>query len=121
MQPGQWYVVAFSIGAGVSILGFWTVVLARGLVPRLLPGPGARSHVVAELLTGGLLVAGGASLLADHAAAWAITLAGIGLGAVCYALAGSAGLYPGRRGLQGAFVVGWVFAIPAIVLLLINA
>lgn len=121
MPVSLWYVTLFCLGAGASIIGFWTVVLARRALGALLPGPGARGHVVAELLTGALLLAGGASLLADHEAGWAIGVAGIGLGAVVYALAGSPGMYPGRRALQAAFGVGWLFAIPAIALLLINA
>jgi hypothetical protein len=114
---GELYLIIFAFGAGASIAGFWAVVLAKGLLPSLIPSRrAARIHVAAELLSAALLIAAGTAMLLATDDAWSRILAALALGTLVYALLGSPGLYEDRRVLV-AFMIGWVFTIPAIIVL----
>lgn len=111
-----------SIGTGATVIAFWSVVVLRGGLPALIDDVHvARWHVLAEMLTGAALIAGGAAVALAPDAAWSRPLAGIALGTLIYALVGSPGLYHGRPVMRWAFVLGWTFTIPAVVMLLVDA
>ncbi len=119
MSLARWYVVMFELGAGASIAGYWSWVIATkrlaGLIADLQI---ARAHVRAEFLTAALLMAGGIGLLIDGDAAWASAVAGLGAGALLYAVVSSPALYPTNAMARVSLYVGGAFAVLAIVALL---
>jgi hypothetical protein len=102
------------------MLAFWTWVLASGRAPELGEGRDDFGwHIAAEMTTGLLLLAAGIALLIDPDARASVLLSAIGLGAIVYALVGSAGHYVARGNRQMVAVVatGWIFTIPAVLAL----
>lgn len=112
----------FCAVAGVSILGFWIVVLGTRKLRQLLDlsADAARGHVAAEFVTAALLLAGGVAVIAKPHAHWASVLAALGLGTMVYALTTSPSLYAKAPLIRATLYASWLFAIPAIVLLLRN-
>jgi hypothetical protein len=106
VSAADWYLALFSIGVGVSLPAYWTFVERTDLF-----------HLVAEVGTGAVLLAAGLSMLiGNDEATWVRALSAVGLGMLVYALIDSPGRCVGDRRKQSLFVVGWLFAIPAIVL-----
>jgi hypothetical protein len=96
----------FSIGVGISLPAYWTLFERTDVF-----------HLVSEVGTGlVLLIAGLSMLIANEDATWVRLLSAIGLGMLVYALVDSPGRYRGDRRKQTLFAVGWLFAIPALVL-----
>jgi hypothetical protein len=115
----DWYLAVFSLGAGVSMLGFWAWVVATRRAGPMGEGRDDFGwHIAAEMLTGALLLAAGVALVVNADARASVILSGIGLGAVVYALVESAGHYRARgdRQMVATVVIGWVFTVPAIVI-----
>ncbi len=116
MDAGLWYVVAFSLATGVMIPAFWILLLITRQIRELRKGRrDIWFHIVAEIATGALLVAG------DSGASFA--LSAMGLGALVYTLIQSPGYYVDRREwpMVGLFAVTWLASVPAIALLLASA
>lgn len=121
MTAKDWYLALFSLGAGASIPVFWAVAVSAGRY-RSLRGDRRdfRFHIGAELLTGALLVTGGAGILGAGDAAWVRPTLALGLGALVYSLIESPGHYlaVGRRRIVAALAGTWVLAVPALVLVI---
>ncbi|HEX9236865.1 MAG TPA: hypothetical protein VF972_11365 [Actinomycetota bacterium] len=119
MSAADWYLGLYSVGVGISVVGFWGWVIATGRLASLGAGRDDFGwHAAAEITAGGLLLAAGIGLFAARHAAWPGVLEAVGLGALVYALVESAGHYlaRGNRLMAATVVVGWVFTIPALIL-----
>lgn len=81
----------FCVASGAGICVYWAVVGGRGWEGR---GRELRAHVAAELLTAGLLLAGGGWMLAEGWAAQPLVAAA--LGALLYAVVNVAGFFAQR-------------------------
>ena len=118
MTAGEWWVTAFALGAGASILAYWALALVFDLLPRpALDGGGAEVHVVAETVTASLLIGAGLARLMTEAA-WVNPLTGVALGALTYALIRSPSLYPDIDVMPIVFGVAAVATVSAIIVLL---
>ena len=84
---------------------------------RIEGGIEIRFHIAAEVLTGGVFVAAGIGLLANHTGRWPTLLSALALGMLAYSLVQSPGHYleRGERRMAWVFASAWVLAIPAIV------
>jgi hypothetical protein len=98
--------IGFPLAVGVSIIAWWAFVFATGQVPELQGAPVQLAfHVVAELLTAGMLIAGGIGLLRHRPWGRAVDL--VGLGMLLYTAVGSPGYFAqnGQWPLVGVFAV----------------
>lgn len=104
---------------GLGMLGFWAIAILGRTVPEITSG-GTEIwfHIVAEVLTAVLLIAGGVGVLVDAVATWSITLSALGLGMLAYTLIASPGYYVERRNTPAVVMFGglWLLALPAILL-----
>jgi hypothetical protein len=121
MPLARWYVILFALGTSASIASFWIFMLMGDRLSGLIADRRvARAHVAAELTSAALLFAGGfARLSGDGRVSFA--LMGLGMGTLVYALIGSPAMYPNNPRMRAAFYVGWLFTLPALVLLLLDA
>lgn len=106
------------------MLGFWAAAIVTHRVPEIESGGiEIRFHIVAETVTGLVLIAGGVAALIDPSAGWVIALSAVGLGMLMYTLIVSPGYYAERREwpLVWGFVVVWALTIPAVVLRLVSS
>jgi len=118
MSIEAWYVTLFALGSGIAIQAYWLTALVFGALPiPRMDLPGARAHVVAEMITGDALIAAGLARLATDAD-WVLPLTGIALGALVYALIQSPGFYPHQRPIRAALYGARLAAAPALVLVL---
>lgn len=117
MSFADWYVALFCLAAGTGIPAYW--VTPKGRAALAMKGPQIRFHLVAELLTCAVLLAGGAGILAADDAKWVTLTAALGLGMLFYTLTGSPGYYLERGDKQTArlLLLTWLGAIPAVTLL----
>lgn len=122
MRATDTFLAVVTIGTGVMLILFWSIVVASGRLGRLA---GARRdfgwHLAAEYVTGALLIAGGIGIATE--ASWGTAAAGIGLGALVYAIVESPGHYltTGLRPIAVLLGGTWVVVVPAAVLLLSRA
>ncbi len=108
MQPRVpgWIGAAYAIGVGLAIIGLWMTLLMGGNVPELESATlEIGYHLVAELLTAGLLLAAGIGLLLRRP--WARRLYPVALGMLGYTVINSAGYYA----QLGAFDVVGMFTV----------
>lgn len=104
----------YEILAGLGILGWWSLKLAKER--SHIFGIQSGSHIVAELITAGLLlVAGSAGLLGDFQGS--LTL--VGLGMLLYASVNIAGGMLKMNRNFGLLLVGEAFATAVILALLL--
>ena len=119
----DWYLKIVPILIGVGMLGFWAVAVATRRVPEIEAG-GIEIwfHIVAEVITGVVLIAGGVAVLSDGDALFAIVLSSLSLGMLTYTLIVSPGYYVERRNrpLILVFAGFWVVTIPAIIFRLVG-
>jgi len=120
---GDWYLAIVPILIGAGMLGFWAVAVATRRVPEIEAG-GIEIwfHIVAEVITGVVLIAGGVAVLSDGDALFAIVLSSLSLGMLTYTLIVSPGYYVERRNrpLILVFAGFWVVTIPAIIFRLVG-
>ncbi|MEN8113205.1 MAG: hypothetical protein ABFS21_02355 [Actinomycetota bacterium] len=119
MTAGEWYLVIIPIVIGLGMLGFWGFSIAGRQVPEIAEGGiEIRFHIVAEALTGLVLIAGGVAVFVDATAPWAVALSAIGLGMLMYTLIVSPGYYVERRNTPFVVMFAgiWLLAVPAVVL-----
>lgn len=119
MTGGLWFAAVASIVVGSGMLGFWSAALLSRSVPEVEAG--SREiwfHVVAEALTGALLVAAGIATIAAPEARWSAVTAATAFGALGYTLIQSPGYYVERRNpaMVAMFAGFWAVTIPAVVL-----
>ncbi len=112
----------FELLVGTGILGFWAVALATARVPEI--GHGDRAiwfHILAELVIGVALVAGGVALLAVSGESWTRALAAAAAGGMVYSAINSPGYYAreGSWGIVAAFAVLSLMGIAVIAALVI--
>jgi hypothetical protein len=106
VSAGDWYLALFSIGVGISLPVYWSVLERTDVF-----------HLASEIGTGFVLLTAGLSMLiGNEDATWVRLVSAIGLGMLVYALVDSPGRYRGDGRKQMLFAVGWLFAIPALVL-----
>jgi hypothetical protein len=94
----------FQILVGIQILGIWTLVLLKGEVPEFATEPwNILMHIIAEFLTGTLLLLSGLIILTQGKKHWIFHLS---LGALLYTLIASQGYYAhqGKWGIVAMFV-----------------
>jgi hypothetical protein len=119
MSGVEFLLAWYSLGVGVSLIGFWSWVVATGRAGRM-----GRTrvdfgwHIAAELVAGVLTLIAGLGLVFARNASWPLVMTAVGIGAVIYAVTESAGHYlaTGQRMMAAAVALGWVFTIPALVL-----
>lgn len=92
----------FQVLVGIQILGIWTQILLKGGVPELETEPwNILMHIIAEFLTGILLLVSGLFVLIERKKSKVFYLA---LGALLYTLIASPGYYA-HQGQWGVFVL----------------
>jgi len=119
MEFGDWYVAIVPILVGMGILGFWISAVATGRVPEIESGRiEIRFHIVAEVVTGLVLIAGGLAVVVDGGAPSTVVLSSIGLGMLSYTLIVSPGYYVDRHNKPAVvmFAAIWLLTIPVIAL-----
>jgi len=102
-----------------GMLGFWAAAILGRSVPEITSGgTGVRLRIVAEVLTGVVLIAGGVGVFIDTAAAWSIVLSALDLGMLAYTLIVSLRYYVERRNTAAVVMFGglWILTVPAIIL-----
>ena len=112
----------YALGVGISLIAFWSWVVLTGRAGQIGRGRGDFGwHIAAELVAGVLTLIAGLGLVFAQGASWPRVITAVGIGAVIYAVTESAGHYlaTNQRWLAAAVVTGWVFTIPAVVLLLV--
>jgi hypothetical protein len=123
MSAAEFVLTWYALGTGAALLGFWSWVAITARTGRMGEGRDDFGwHVAAEMVAGGLLVVAGLGLVFARDARWPDVLLAVGIGAVIYAITESAGHYlaTGQRLLAAAVAAGWVFTIPALVLVLVT-
>ena len=119
MSAADWYIALFSLGSGVGIIAFWLATFVRGKLDEVAGGRGdIWFHVVAELVTGAILVAGAVAIVADAGSRAAVLLSTLGLGLLVYSLIQSPGHYVviKDRRMVVTFAASGLFAVPAVIL-----
>ncbi|MFY9587192.1 MAG: hypothetical protein WAT66_07035 [Actinomycetota bacterium] len=119
MSAADWYIALFSFGSGVGIIAFWLVTFVRGKLDEIAAGRGdIWFHVVAELVTGAVLVAGAVAIVVAPDGRVALALSSLGLGLLVYSLIQSPGHYvvTKDRRMVATFIASGIFVIPAVVL-----
>jgi len=120
----DWYLAIVPILIGAGMLSFWALAIATRRVPEIEAG-GIEIwfHIVAETVTGVVLIAGGAAVLNDGDSLFAIVLSSLSLGMLTYTLIVSPGYYVERRNLPLIVVFGgfWIATIPAIIFRLVGS
>jgi hypothetical protein len=123
MSAADWYIALFSFGSGFGIIGFWAAVLGgilggRGLDEIAGGRKDIRFHMVAELVTGALLIAGAVAIAVDAESRVAVILSTLALGLLVYSLIQSPGHYVVKRDrrMVATFIATGLFAIPAVAL-----
>lgn len=105
VRPVPRWVTWYLLLAGFGILAIWAATLVSGLVPNIQPDDRVTwFHITAEIVTAALLLAAGFRSLRRSAR----RLSALALGALLYAVVGSAGLYLDTLGAElavGAFGV----------------
>ena len=124
MSFSDWYLAIVPILIGAGMLAFWAVAVANRRVPEIEAG-GIEIwfHIVAEVVTGIVLIAGGVAVLRDGETLFAIVLSSLSLGMLTYTLIVSPGYYVERRNLPLIIVFAgfWVVTIPAIIFRLVGS
>ena len=118
MELSDWYLVIVPILIGMGMLSFWAFAMVTRRVPEIESGGiEIRFHIVAEVATGLVLIAGGLAVLIDGDAPTAAILSGFSLGMLAYTLIVSPGYYAERHNMTivWMFVAFWLLTIPAIV------
>jgi hypothetical protein len=105
----DWIVALFCVGSGVGVVGFWLQRLAARRVP--LDQHVIRLHLVAELVTGGALIAGGIATFVNARAPATLVIVGVALGLLVYASIQSPAFYPDERLTRASL---WLTLIGAI-------
>jgi len=95
MTISDWIVALFCFGSGVGVVGFWFQRLAARRVA--LDQQVLRLHIVAEFVTGGMLLAGGIATFVDARASATLVVVGVALGLLVYASVQSPAFYPDER------------------------
>jgi len=124
MSFSDWYLAIVPILIGAGMLAFWAVAVANRRVPEIEAGGiEIRFHIVAEVVTGIVLIAGGVAVLRDGETLFAIVLSSLSLGMLTYTLIVSPGYYVERRNLPLIIVFAgfWVVTIPAIIFRLVGS
>jgi|SRR5579862_742846 len=88
----------YSILVGISIFGFWGYVTGAGQLSKLGTSQTTIEvayHVVAELLTAGLLIAAGVASI--YSLSWGRAASLIALGMLLYAVINSPGMYAAKK------------------------
>jgi len=119
MEFGAWFLVIVPILVGVGILGFWISAVATGRVPEIESGGiEIRFHIVAEVVTGLVLITGGLAVVVDGDAPSTVVLSSLGLGTLSYTLIVSPGYYVDRHNkpLVVMFMAIWLLMISVIAL-----
>jgi hypothetical protein len=119
MNGRLWFAALFAIGAGGGIALFWLGAIASAQLRRFVEGrTDAPYHVAAELLTAGLLIAGGICTIQGPDGTTSKILFGLGCGALSYALTEAPGHYlrRGPRVIAVALFATWPFLIAAVAL-----
>ncbi|NYT12511.1 MAG: hypothetical protein GKC03_08210 [Methanomassiliicoccales archaeon] len=110
----------FLIAIGLLIIGMWTALLLGKKVDDLETNRlGMIYHIIAEFLTGLLLVAAGVSSILD--ARWSFEISLVALGMLIYTVINSAGYYAqrGEKAMVFMFVFLGALALIAIVSLIV--
>ncbi len=113
----------YSLGVGISLIGFWSWVVLTGRAGQIGRGRADFGwHIAAELAAGVLTLIAGLGLVFAPDASWPPVITAVGIGAVIYAITESAGHYvaTGQRMMAGAVAAGWLFTIPALALVLLR-
>jgi hypothetical protein len=124
VEFSDWYLAIVPILIGVGVLGFWIVAVAAHRVPEIESGGiEIRFHILAEMVTGLVLIAGGLAVLVAGGATSTIVLSALGLGMLTYTLIVSPGYYIERRRtpLVWMFAAIWFLTIPAIIFRFLGA
>jgi len=88
---------AYAIVLGITMIGWWTLVLLNDQMPELHTAPAqALGHLAAEYLTGLFLLAGGYGLLTGQP--WGGKLHLVSLGMMLYAVVQALGYYANQGG-----------------------
>ena len=112
---------AYSVLIGLMMIGMWVFLLLTDKVPELQPDSYAPRliiyHIVAELLTGIVLIISGVGLFLGSD--WARTLSAISLGMLLYTVINSPGKYAheGNLPMVAMFTVITILTVVAIVAL----
>lgn len=123
MSAAEFILIWYALGAGASLVGFWSWVAISGRAARMGEGRDDFGwHIAAEMVAGALLLVAGLGLVFARDARWPDVLSAVGIGAVIYAVTESAGHYlaTGQRLMAAVVAAGWVFTIPALVLVLVT-
>jgi hypothetical protein len=82
----------YSIFVGISMIGLWVMLLSTGQVPELTTEPyRIMSHILAEVVTAGLLLVAGFGLFARKT--WGLKIFLFSQGGLFYTLIASPGYY----------------------------
>jgi hypothetical protein len=107
-RPMDTVVAVYCVAVGASMAVWWAVELRNGVLHRNdRSRPEITLHVVAEVVTAVVLVAGGVVILTSGAS----SLAFVGLGLLLYAVVQSPGYFLER----GERTMVWMFAVLVIV------
>ena len=81
----DWYLAIVPILVGAGMLGFWAVAVATRRIPEIEAGGfEIWFHIVAEVVTSIVLIAGDVAVLSDGDTLFAIVLSSLGLGMLTY-------------------------------------
>jgi hypothetical protein len=119
MSVALWYSVSVSLLCAFGMIALWATLVTRRLVPEFEQGRrDIVFHIVAEVGTAALLVAGAAATIVEDGAIWARLLSAFAFGALVYTLVNSPGYYAdrGNRSMLALFAVLGLLAVPAAVI-----
>jgi len=114
MNVSDWIVALFCLGSGIGVVAFWVQRLASrrvGLDQQVM-----RLHVVAEFVTGGMLLAGSIATFVDARAAATLVVVGVALGLLVYASIQSLAFYPDERQTRVSLYGTLIGAVAVLVL-----
>ena len=109
----------YAIVAGIAMLGYWSVSLARSKVPELETEPiRIGFHIVAEFATAIVLLVGGIGLLLSSS--WGLNVYLVAMGMLLYTVVVSPGYFAQKREwrMVGLFVILIVLGVASLVLAL---
>jgi hypothetical protein len=113
----------FELLVGIGMIGFWAVAVATAAVPEI--GQGDRAiwfHILAEVVIGVVLIAGGVSLLIAGPDPWTRALAAAAAGGMSYSTINSPGYYArdGNWNVVAAFALLSLLGFVSIALLVVG-
>ena len=111
----------YSILVGLSMFGIWAFFLITNSLPLYDERPlEITFHVIAEIMTGAALLAGGIGILKDRS--WGLKYFFLGIGMLLYALVNSPGMYIVTKDwiMVSVFPVSFVTAVIFLILALVK-